>query len=137
MIMPAMALGVIQTAVIVRMTRSSMLDVLSTNYIKTAYAKGLKERIIYYKHALRNASIAIITVLGETFGSLIAGAVVTETVFNLPGIGQLVMNSILRRDYEVIQGTILLAAVSYLAVNLVVDMLYGVIDPRVRMSRKG
>ncbi|TDL30798.1 ABC transporter permease [Jeotgalibacillus sp. S-D1] len=137
MIMPAMALGVIQTAVIVRMTRSSMLDVLSTNYIKTAYAKGLKERIIYYKHALRNASIAIITVLGETFGSLIAGAVVTETVFNLPGIGQLVMNSILRRDYEVIQGTILLAVVSYLAVNLVVDMLYGVIDPRVRMSRKG
>ncbi len=136
MIMPALALGIIQTAVIARMTRSSMLDVLSANYIKTAKAKGLKQRIVIYKHALRNASIAIITVVGESFGSLIAGAVVTETVFNLPGIGQLIMNSILRRDYAVIQGVILLASVSYLLVNLIVDLLYGVIDPRVRLNRK-
>lgn len=136
MILPAVALGVIQTAVIARMTRSSMLDVLSANYIKTAYAKGLKEKIITYKHALRNAAIPILTVLGEAFGSLIAGAVVTETVFNLPGIGQLVINAIEQRDYAVIQGTILLAAASYLLVNLLVDLLYGIVDPRVRLNRK-
>ncbi|MDQ0340985.1 peptide/nickel transport system permease protein [Caldalkalibacillus uzonensis] len=136
MILPATALGIIQTAVIARMTRSSMLDVFSANYIKTAYAKGVKESIVVYKHALRNAAIPILTVLGEAFGTLIAGAVVTETVFNLPGIGQLVINAIEKRDYAVIQGTILLAAASYLLVNLIVDLLYGVVDPRVRLSRK-
>jgi len=136
MILPSTALGIIQTAIIARMTRSSMLDVLSANYIKTAYAKGLKERIITYKHALRNAAIPILTVLGEAFGSLLAGAVVTETVFNLPGIGQLVINAIEQRDYAVIQGTILLAAATYLLVNLIVDLLYGLVDPRVRLNRK-
>lgn len=135
-ILPGLSLGIIQTAVIARMTRSSMLDILSANYIKTARAKGLKERLVIYKHAFRNASIPILTVLGEAFGSLIAGAVVTETVFNLPGIGQLVINSITRRDYAVIQGTILLAALSYLLVNLLVDLLYGVVDPRVRQNRR-
>jgi len=135
-ILPGLSLGIIQTAVIARMTRSSMLDILSANYIKTARAKGLKERLVIYKHAFRNASIPILTVLGEAFGSLIAGAVVTETVFNLPGIGQLVINSITRRDYAVIQGTILLAALSYLLVNLLVDLLYGAVDPRVRQNRR-
>jgi peptide/nickel transport system permease protein len=136
MILPATALGIIQTAIIARMTRSSMLDVLSANFIKTAYAKGVKEKVIVYKHALRNAAIPILTVLGQEFGTLIAGAVVTETVFNLPGIGQLVIHAIEKRDYAVIQGTILLAALSYLLVNLIVDLLYGIVDPRVRFGRK-
>jgi len=136
MILPAFALGMIQAAVIARMTRSSMLDILSMNYIKAAKAKGLKERVVIYKHAFRNAFIPILTILGETFGSLITGAVVTETVFNLPGIGQLVVNSIVRRDYAVIQGTILIMATTYLVLNLVIDLLYGVVDPRVRLNRK-
>jgi len=90
----------------------------------------------HYKHAFRNAFIPILTILGETFGSLITGAVVTETVFNLPGIGQLVVNAITRRDYAVIQGTILLIAATYLVLNLLIDLLYGVVDPRVRLNRK-
>lgn len=136
LILPAIALGSIQAAVISRMTRSSMVDILSMNYIKTAKAKGVKARIIIYKHALRNAFIPILTILGETFGALITGAVVTETVFNLPGIGQLVVNAITRRDYEVIQGTILIIAAAYLVLNLLIDLLYGLVDPRVRLNRK-
>lgn len=136
LILPAISLGAIQAAVISRMTRSSMIDILSMNYIKTAKAKGVKERVIIYKHAFRNAFIPILTILGETFGSLITGAVVTETVFNLPGIGQLVVNAITRRDYAVIQGTILLIAATYLVLNLLIDLLYGVVDPRVRLNRK-
>lgn len=137
MILPAISLGAIQTAVIARMTRSSMLDILSMNYIKTARAKGVKEQIVTYKHALRNAFLPILTVLGETFGTLVAGAVVTETVFNLPGIGQLIINAIVNRDYALIQGTILIIAVSYVFINLIVDLLYGIVDPRVRLNRKG
>lgn len=136
LILPALSLGAIQAAVITRMTRTSMIDILSTNYIKTARAKGLRERVVIYKHAFRNAFIPILTILGETFGSLITGAVVTETVFNLPGIGQLVMNAITRRDYAVIQGTILIIALTYLTLNLLIDLLYGVVDPRVRLNRK-
>lgn len=135
LIMPAISLGAIQAAVIARMTRSSMLDILSMNFIKTAKAKGVKHKVVVYKHALRNAFIPILTVLGETFGTLIAGAVVTETVFNLPGIGQLIVHSIVQRDYPVIQGTILLIAVSYVLINLIVDLLYGIVDPRVRLNR--
>ncbi|GGK29501.1 peptide ABC transporter [Caldalkalibacillus thermarum] len=136
MILPALSLGTIQAALIARMTRSSMLDILTMNYIKTAHSKGLKERVVIYKHALRNAFIPILTVIGQTFGTLVAGAVVTETVFNLPGVGQLVVQSIVRRDYAVIQGTVLLITVSYVLINLIVDLLYGVIDPRVRLNRK-
>lgn len=136
MILPAISLGAIQAAVISRMSRSSMIDILSMNYIKTAKAKGVKDRVVIYKHALRNAFIPILTILGETFGSLITGAVVTETVFNLPGIGQLVINAIVRRDYAVIQGTILIIALAYLLLNLLIDLLYGLVDPRVRFNRK-
>ena len=136
LILPAVSLGAIQAAVIARMTRSSMLDILNMNYISTARSKGVKESRVTYKHALSNAFIPILTILGETFGTLVAGAVVTETVFNLPGIGQLIVNSIVRRDYAVIQGTILLIAVSYLFINLIIDLLYGVVDPRVRLNRK-
>ncbi|QUW21299.1 ABC transporter permease [Sporosarcina sp. Marseille-Q4063] len=136
MILPAISLGAIQAAVISRMSRSSMIDILNMNYIKTAKAKGLKDNVVVYKHALRNAFIPILTILGDTFGALITGAVVTETVFNLPGIGQLVINAIVRRDYAVIQGTILIIAFSYLILNLIIDLLYGLVDPRVRLNRK-
>lgn len=136
LIMPAIALGTAQAALIARMTRASMLEALSANYVKTARSKGLRERVVIYKHTLRNAFIPILTVLGQTFGTLIAGAVVTETVFNIPGIGQLIINSVERRDYAVIQGTILFITVSYVMINLIVDLLYGVVDPRVRLNRK-
>jgi peptide/nickel transport system permease protein len=136
LILPAIALGAMQAALIARMTRSSMLDILNANYIKTARSKGVKEKMIVFKHALRNAFIPILTVIGQTFGTLVAGAAVVETVFNIPGIGQLIVNSVERRDFAVIQGTIMLVAVSYVSINLVIDLLYGVIDPRVRLSRK-
>lgn len=135
-ILPAITLGTIQAALIARMTRSSMLDTLNQNFIKTAYAKGLKERVIIYKHALRNSFIPILTVIGQSFGTLVAGAVVTEVVFNIPGIGQLIVNAIQRRDYVLIQGSILLIATSYVFINLIVDLLYGLIDPRIRLSKK-
>lgn len=136
LILPAITLGSIQAALLARMTRSSMLDVLNMNFIKTARSKGLKRQVVIYKHALRNAFIPILTVIGQSFGTLIAGAVVVEVVFNLPGIGQLIVNSIERRDYVVIQGTILLIAGTYVLINLLVDLLYGVVDPRIRLNRK-
>lgn len=135
LIMPAIALGTAQAALIARMTRSSMIETLSMNYIKTARAKGLHERKVVYKHSLRNAFIPILTVLGQTFGMLVAGAAVTETVFNIPGIGQLIINSVERRDYAVIQGTVLIITLSYVLINLLVDLLYGVVDPRVRLNK--
>ena len=136
LIMPAISLGTIQAALIARMTRTSMLDVLNTNYIKTALAKGVKKRNIVYRHALRNAFLPVLTVIGQSFGTLIAGAVVTETIFNIPGIGQLIINSVARRDYAVIQGVVLFVTVSYVFINLIIDLLYSVIDPRVRLERK-
>jgi peptide/nickel transport system permease protein len=136
LIMPAIALGTAQAALISRMTRSSMLETLSLNFIKTARSKGLREQVVIYKHTLRNAFIPILTVIGQTFGTLVAGAVVTESVFNIPGIGQLIINSVERRDYAVIQGTVLFITVSYVFINLIVDLLYGIIDPRVRLNQK-
>ncbi|MGG1658158.1 ABC transporter permease [Brevibacillus sp. NRS-1366] len=135
LIMPAISLGIMQGALIARMTRSSMLEVLNENYIRTAEAKGLKMWIVTYKHALRNAFIPILTVIGLSFATLIGGAVVTETVFNIPGIGKLIVNSVLRRDYEVIQGTVLMIAAAYVFINLIVDLLYAYIDPRVRYDK--
>lgn len=136
LLLPTIALGSMQAALIARMTRSTMLDILNANYIKTARSKGVKEIIIVYKHALKNAFIPILTVIGQTFGTLIAGAAVVETVFNIPGIGQLIVNSVERRDFAVIQGAVLLIAISYVAINLVIDLLYSVIDPRVRLAKK-
>lgn len=136
LILPALALGFMQAAMIARMTRSSMLDILTDHYIKTARAKGLKERIVIYKHALRNAFIPILTVIGETFGGLVTGAAVVETVFNIPGMGQLIISSVERRDYAVIQGTVLLITVTYVLLNLIIDLLYGIVDPRVRLNGK-
>jgi peptide/nickel transport system permease protein len=134
LVLPAIALGGLQAALIARTTRSSMLDVLTENYMKTAKAKGLSERVRIYKHAFRNAALPVLTVIGQTFGTLIAGAAVVETVFNIPGIGQLVVNSVERRDFVVIQGVVLLIAVSYVLINLVVDVLYSALDPRIRVD---
>ena len=135
LIMPAISLGIMQGALIARMTRSSLLEVLNENYIRTAEAKGLKRWVIIFKHALRNAFIPILTVIGLTFAVLIGGAVVTETVFNIPGIGKLIVTSVLQRDYAVIQGAILMTATSYVLINLVIDLMYALIDPRVRLSK--
>ncbi|MFA1821427.1 ABC transporter permease [Virgibacillus oceani] len=136
LILPAVSLGAIQAALIARMTRSSMLEVLNMNYIKSARAKGVKNFGLILKHAFRNALLPILTVVGGTFGTLITGAVVVETVFNIPGIGQLVINSIERRDFAVIQGVVLFITVVYIFLNLIIDILYGMIDPRVRLDRK-
>src|SRR5699024_11001594 len=136
LIMPAISLGAIQAALIARMTRSSMLEILNMNFIKSARAKGVKDFSIVLKHAFRNALLPILTVIGQTFGTLITGAVVTETIFNITGIGQLIINSVERRDFAVIQGSVLFITVLYVFLNLVIDLLYGVIDPRVRLDRK-
>ncbi|MFB5265724.1 ABC transporter permease [Paenibacillus enshidis] len=135
LLLPAIALGAMQAALIARMTRSSLIEVLSEQYIKTARAKGLKEKKVVYKHALKNAFIPILTVIGETFGTLITGAAVIETVFNIPGIGQLIINSIERRDFAVIQGSILLITITYVLLNLWIDLLYGLLDPRIKLNR--
>lgn len=132
--LPTIALGAMQAALIARMTRTAMLDTFGKNYMKTAKAKGVKSRVQLYKHALRNASLPILTTIGQTFGSLIAGAAVVETVFNIPGIGQLIVNSVDRRDVVVIQGVVLMIAVSYVVINFLVDILYSVLDPRVRFG---
>ncbi len=135
LILPALSLGYMQSALITRMTRSSMIETLTQNFIKTARSKGLSESIVIYKHALRNAFVTIIEVIGHSFVTLIAGAVVIEFVFNIPGIGQLVVNSIERRDFVVIQGVVLIIATIYVFMNLIIDLLYGVIDPRVRLDK--
>lgn len=132
LVLPAITLGVSSTAIIARMTRSSMLEVLNQDLVRTARAKGLKESGVVLKHALRNALVPVVTVIGLQFGALLAGAVITETVFTWPGIGRLLVDSIRARDYPVVQGAVLLIAVSFVVVNLVVDLVYGFIDPRIR-----
>ena len=132
LLMPSLALGLVQSALIARITRSSMLDVLREQFVLTGRAKGLTERAVVYKHALKNAIIPTLTVIGITFALLIGGAVVIETVFNIPGLGRLIISAVLRRDYPVIQGVVLLIAVTYTAVNLLVDLAYLAVDPRVR-----
>lgn len=136
LILPAVSLGTIQAALVTRMTRSSMLDVLNLNYIKTARSKGVGETKVLLKHAFRNAFIPVLTVIGQTFGTLVTGAVIVETIFNIPGLGQLVINSIQRRDFAVIQGVVLSVTLLYVFINLIVDLLYGAVDPRVRLDRK-
>lgn len=136
LILPAISLGAMQTALIARMTRATMLEVLHANYVKTARSKGVREKNVIYKHTLRNALIPIVTVIGQTFATLVAGAVITETIFNIPGLGQLIINSIERRDYAVIQGVVLFVTISFVFINLFIDLLYGIIDPRVRLGTK-
>lgn len=132
--MPALALGFMYTALLMRMTRSSMLEVLNSDYIKMAKAKGVSEVSLVGKHAFRNAMVSIITVIGQSIIGALSGAAVVETVFGVPGLGQLIVNSIGRRDYEVIQAVVLLVAVINVLINLLTDLLYGLIDPRIRMS---
>jgi peptide/nickel transport system permease protein len=132
LIMPALALGTIPMAVITRMTRSSMLEVMGEDYVRTARAKGVVPRRVVFKHALRNAMLPTITVIGLQVGLLMGGAIVTETIFSWPGVGQIAYESIYRRDYAMIQGVVLYAALLFVLVNLVVDVLYAVLDPRVR-----
>lgn len=130
--LPALTLGVPNSALIIRFVRSSLLDVIATDYVRTARAKGLGERLVIFRHAFRNALVPILTVIGLTFAALMGGAVVTETVFAIPGIGQLVVQAVLRRDYPVIQGVTLVVATSYVMINLLVDLLYFLVDPRVK-----
>ncbi len=135
LVLPALVLGTIPMAVIARMTRSSMLEVLGEDYIRTARAKGLSKRRIIVKHALRNALIPVITVMGLQVGLLLSGAILTETIFAWPGIGKWLVESIGRRDYPVVQGGLLLIATIIILVNLLVDLMYGVVNPRVRHSK--
>ena len=132
MVLPAFSLGIQSTAVIARMTRSSLLEVIRQDYIRTARAKGLAERVVVYKHAVRNALIPVVTVIGIQFGGLLAGAILTETVFAWPGVGRLLIKSIYTRDYPLVQGTILFIAFNFVFINLLVDLLYGFINPRLR-----
>jgi peptide/nickel transport system permease protein len=134
LLMPGIALGLAHTAVIARITRSSMLEVLRQDYVRTARAKGLRERVVEMSHAMRNALITIITIFGISFGALLSGSVITETVFNMPGVGRLIVDAVLRRDYPTIQGGILIITIFYLFVNLVVDLLYAWANPRIRYS---
>jgi peptide/nickel transport system permease protein len=132
LLLPAFSLGFPQSALIARMTRGSMLDVLSQDYVKTARAKGLSEQLVIYKHALKNTMITVITVIGIGLAITLSGSVVIETIFGLPGIGRLIINSVLRRDYPVIQGAVLFIAASYVLVNLLIDLLYVYLDPRIK-----
>jgi peptide/nickel transport system permease protein len=132
LLMPSVSLGLVQSALIARITRSSMLDVLREQYILAGRAKGLAEPTVVYKHALKNAIIPTLTVIGITVAILIGGAVVIETVFNIPGLGRLIISAVLRRDYPVLQGVVLLIAVTYTVVNLLVDLAYLALDPRIR-----
>jgi peptide/nickel transport system permease protein/oligopeptide transport system permease protein len=132
LVLPAISLGAGSAAIIARMTRSAMLEVLNQDYVRTARAKGLAQRLVVNKHAFRNALIPVVTITGLQFGTLMAGAVLTETVFTWPGIGSLLVTSILARDYPVVQGAVLLIAISFIVINLLVDMIYGAIDPRIR-----
>lgn len=132
--LPAIALGSYSTAIIARMTRSTMLEVIRQDYIRTARAKGLAEKIVIIKHALRNALIPIVTVIGLQLGSLLGGAVLTETVFSWPGVGGRVVDAILASDYPLVQGAVLVIAVIFVIVNLIVDILYAYLDPRIHHS---
>lgn len=132
LILPAIALATIPLAIIARMTRSSMLEVLQEDYIRTAHAKGLRERAVLYQHALRNAFLPVITIIGLQTGSLLAGAILTETIFAWPGIGKWVYDAILGRDYPIVQGGTLLIAFIFVFVNLLVDISYAFLDPRIQ-----
>ena len=135
-IMPAASLALGMAAVQTRMIRSSMLDVLNQDYVRYARSKGLRERVVIWGHALKNAMIPVITVIGGEVGGLLGGAVVTESIFSWPGVGRLMMNSISKRDYPMIQGITLMLCVSYLLVNLLIDIVYAWVDPRIRLDKK-
>ena len=131
-LLPAIAIGLTSAGFAARMTRSSMLEVMRADYIRSAHAKGLRPRRVNINHALRNAILPVLTLLGLQFGALLGGAVITELVFSWPGLGRMLLDGILRRDYAVVQGTVIVVAFAYVMMNLAVDLLYHVVDPRLR-----
>ena len=135
LVLPAVTLGLGMAAILTRMVRTSMLEELSQDYIRTARAKGLSERTVVYRHALRNALTPVLTVVGLQFGSLLAGAIVTETIFGWPGVGRLTLSAISNRDYPLVQGCILAVGLTYVLVNLLTDAAYALADPRLRAQR--
>jgi peptide/nickel transport system permease protein len=132
LVLPALTMGTALAAILTRMVRTSLLEELGHDYIRTARAKGLSERAVVYRHALRNALVPLLTIVGLQFGVLLAGAIVTETIFSWPGVGRLTITAISNRDYELAQGCILAAGLTYVLVNLLTDMLYVVVNPRIR-----
>jgi peptide/nickel transport system permease protein len=134
LILPAVALSTIAMAVIARMTRSSLLDVLGLDYVRTARAKGLQERLVIGRHALRNSMLPVVTVIGLSLGTLLGGAILTETIFNITGVGKTLFDAISGRDYFVVQGFTLVVAVAFVIINLLTDILYGILDPKVRVG---
>ena len=134
LILPAATLGAALSAILTRMVRGSMIEELSSDYVRTARAKGITETAVLFRHAFPNALIPIITIVGLQFGSLLAGAIVTETIFSWPGIGRLAVQAISARDYPLLQGCILIVALSYVGVNLLTDLVYAIVDPRVRLE---
>ena len=132
LILPSLTLGAYLSAIFARFLTSSLADVLSEDYVRTATAKGLRERVVIGRHVMRNALIPVVTMLGIQFGGLLGGAVIVEAIFDWPGLGRLLVTSISSRDYAVVQGTILLAASAFLFVNLLTDLTYGLLDPRIR-----
>jgi peptide/nickel transport system permease protein len=135
LVLPAITLGMAMAAILTRMTRSSVLEIIHEDYIRTARAKGLRESLVIFKHALRNALIPVITLIGLQFGTLLSGAVITETIFAWPGVGRLTIDAINKRDYPLIQGCVLMIALSYVLVNLLTDLFYSVIDPRIKYEK--
>jgi len=135
LVMPALALGLYLAALLARLTRSEMLEALAQDYVRTARAKGLSERAVTIVHALKNALLPIVTLLGLQLGALLGGAVVTETVFAWPGIGTLVLDAILRKDYPVLLAAVELVAAAFIVINMSLDLLYGYLDPRLRLAR--
>jgi peptide/nickel transport system permease protein len=133
LVLPSLTLGVFSTAIVSRMTRSNMLDVLGRDYIRTVRAKGVGERVVVYQHALRNAFVPILTVIGLQFGTLLGGAVLTESVYSWPGIGRLLVDSIGARDFPMVQGIVFTFAAMFIVVNIITDLLYTVVDPRVSL----
>ena len=134
MIMPAFVLGTALTAVLMRQTRNSMIEILSADYIRTARSKGLAGRAVVFRHAIRNGLIPVVTILGLQMGALMGGAVVTEQIFVIPGFGRLIVESVFTRDYPLVQGVVLITASSYVLINLLVDVSYTVLDPRIRVT---
>ena len=134
LLLPALTLGLSVGAALSRFTRAAMLEVLHEDYVRTARAKGLASRVVTWRHAVRNALIPIVTVLGLQFGRMLGGAVIVESVFAWPGVGRMILQAVLNRDYLLVQGALLLLVVSFITINLIVDLLYGVLDPRIRLA---
>jgi ABC-type dipeptide/oligopeptide/nickel transport system permease component len=134
LLLPSIAVGTIPLAIVARMTRASLLDALGQDYTRTARAKGLREQSVVIGHAVRNSLLPVVTIIGLSFGGLVSGAVLTETIFGFSGIGRTLFDGITARDYSLVQGVTLVTAVAFVIINLIVDMLYGYLDPRIRLS---